>query len=213
MRLYLSSYKFGNHPEELAKLAGENKKTAVIANAADFGDKERRNQSTLDQIGRLTELGFEAHELDLRDYFGKQERLKEYLGGFGLVWIRGGNAFILQRAFGQSGFGALIKDAVEKDRITYAGYSAAVCVIAPTLRGAELVDDPTIIPEHYNKGFIWDGLGLIKYNVAVHYRSDHPESADVEKEVAYYQEHNISYKALRDGEVIIVNGEQEVLLR
>jgi dipeptidase E len=213
MRLYLSSYKFGNHPAELTKLAGENKKAIVIANAADFGDRERRDRSTSDQIRQLTELGFTADELDLRDYFGKRDELKKYLDGVGMVWIRGGNAFVLQRAYRQSGFASLIRDMVMRHRIVYAGYSAAVCVAAPTLRGAELVDDPNIVPERYEKEFGWDGLGLIKYNVAVHYRSDHPESADVEKEVAYYEDNGIPYKTLRDGEVIIVDDEVETLVR
>ncbi|MCX6793115.1 MAG: hypothetical protein NTY12_03735 [Candidatus Falkowbacteria bacterium] len=73
MKLYLSSYKFGNHPEELVKLLGENKKAAVIMNAVDYGDPERRSLSTQNQIEKLLELGIEASELDLRDYFSKPE--------------------------------------------------------------------------------------------------------------------------------------------
>lgn len=213
MKLYLSSFRFGNHPEELVKLADKNKKASVIMNAQDYRDKNGRSQSKQNQIRQLNALGFEAKELDLRNYFGKQDKLKDYLSEIGLVWISGGNAFILQRAFKQSGFGKLIKNSVEKNKIVYAGYSAAVCIIVPTLHGAEMVDDPNVIPEGYKKGFSWKGLGLIKYNVAVHYRSDHPESESVEKEVAYYQKNNIPYKTLRDGEVIIVNDGQERLLQ
>ena len=182
-------------------------------NAVDFGDKERKSQSTQEQIQHLTGLGFEATELDLRNYFGKAAALREYLHEIDLVWIHGGNAFVLQRAFAQSGLGGVMKEMTLSDRIVYAGFSAAICVIAPTLHGAELVDDPAVVPERYEKEFNWDGLGLIDYNVAVHYRSNHPESADVENEVAYFKKNNIPYKTLRDGEVIIVNGIHEVLLR
>jgi dipeptidase E len=213
MRLYLSSYKFGNHPEELSKLAFANKKAAIIMNAVDFGDRDRRHRNVSDHVKKLGELGFEAVELDLRDYFGKETVLKEYLSKIGLVWIYGGNAFILQRAFGQSGFGKLIKELVEQEEIVYAGFSAAICVIAPTLHGLELVDDPIIVPEGYEKEFDWSGLGFLSYNVAMHYESNHPESADIEKEIAYYQKNNIPYKTLRDGEVIIVNGSEERLSR
>jgi dipeptidase E len=213
MKLYLSSFRFGNHPEELVKLADKNKKAAVIMNAQDYRDKEGRSRSKQNQIQQLSELGFEAKELDLRDYFGKQDKLRDYLSEIGLVWISGGNAFILQRAFEQSGFKKLIKDLVEKNKIVYAGYSAAVCVIVPTLHGAEMVDDPNIVPEGYEKEFSWNGLGLIKYNVAVHYRSDHPESENIEKEIAYYQKNKISYKILRDGEVIIISDGQERLFK
>lgn len=213
MKLYLSSYKFGNHPEELAKLAGFNKKAVVIMNAVDFGDKERKALSTQNQIQQLNILGFKAKELDLREYSNKQDELEKLLSGVGLVWVHGGNCFILQRAYKLSGFGKIIKNLVEKDKIIYAGFSAAVCVITPTLHGAELVDDPDVVPGGYEKEFDWDGLSLIKYNVAVHYHSDHPESADVEKEIIYYQKNNIPYKTLKDGEVIIINGNQENLLR
>jgi len=205
MKLYLSSYKFGNHPEQLTGLAGNNKKVAVIMNAVDFGDKERQNNSLLAQIEKLKELGFEAEGLDLRNYFGKKDELKEYLKGIGMVWIHGGNAFILKRAFEQSGFDVLIKEFVINNQIIYAGFSAAICVIVPTLHGAELVDDPNIVPEGYNPNFNWDGLGFISYNVAVHYQSNHPESELIEKEVEYYKEKSMPYKTLQDGEVIIVS--------
>jgi dipeptidase E len=204
MKLYLSSYKFGNHPEKLTELAGSNKKVAVIMNAVDFGDKERQNNSLLTQIEKLKELGFDAEGLDLRNYFGKKDELEEYLKGIGMVWIHGGNALILKRAFEQSGFDILIKEFVINNQIVYAGFSAAVCLAAPTLHGTELVDDPNIVPEGYNSNFNWDGLGFIPYNVAVHYRSDHPESELIEKEVEYFKEKNMPYKTLQDGEVIVV---------
>jgi dipeptidase E len=213
MHLYLSSFKFGNHSEELKNLAFSNKKAAVIMNAVDYGDKDRKHRNMLNQIQQLNELGFEADELDLRDYFGKEDELRKYLSGIGLVWIHGGNAFILQRAYKQSGFGKLIKEFVLDNKIVYAGFSAAICVIVPTLHGAEMVDDPNVVPEKYEKEFDWNGLSLIDYNVAVHYKSDHPESADIDKEIMYYQENNMPYKTLKDGEVIVVDGIKEKLLQ
>ena len=212
MKLYLSSYKFGNHSEKLAELAGSNKTAAVIMNAVDFGDKEHQHNSLLTQIEKLNELGFNAKELDLRNYFGKKNELKKYLQGVGLVWIHGGNAFILKRAFEQSGFEILIKEFVKNDQIIYAGFSAAVCVAAPTLHGTELVDDLNIVPEGYNQNFNWDGLGFISYSIAVHYQSNHPESGLIEKEVEYFKEKSMPYKTLRDGEVIVVENEKETLV-
>ena len=37
-----------------------------------------------------------------------------------------------------------------------------------------------------------------------HWDSDHPESADVGKAISYCKENGIPYKAIRDGEVIII---------
>lgn len=212
MRLYLSSYGIGNHPEELIKLVGDNKKVAIILNAIDFGTEEARKERLEREIKSLSDLGFLTEELDLRKYFHKEKELEEKLSQYGLVWVRGGNSFILKRAFEQSGFENVIKKLLEKDVLVYGGYSAALCVIQPTMHGTELVDDPAIVPEGYKSDFEWSGLNLINYHVAVHYKSDHKESADVDKEVEYLEKNNIPYKPLRDGEVIIVNGDKEKIL-
>jgi dipeptidase E len=212
MRLYLSSYKLGNKPKELVRLVGSNSKhVAVIVNASDDTDMAYRTDSLNRQIDDLKNLGFMPEEIDLRKYFNKSEKLKEVLSNFGLVWVKGGNVFILQRAFEQSGFREIIKELLQKDKIVYAGYSAGICVIAPTLKGAELVDDPNIVPEGYKKDFRWEGLSLINYNVAMHYKSDHPESQAIDKEIAYLEKSGLSYKTLRDGEVIVVNGNKETM--
>lgn len=209
MRLYLSSYGIGNHPEELIKIVGENKKAAVIVNAGDLNTPEGRAERLQQEITNLSNLGFEPEELDLRQYFGKEIELKNRLSQFGLVWVRGGNSFILRRAYTQSGFENIIKDLLEKDSLVYGGYSAAICVIQPSMHGTELVDDPTSIPDGYKPEFDWNGLNLINYHVAVHYKSDHKESADVDKEVEYLEKNNIPYKPLRDGEVIVIRNDIE----
>jgi len=214
MRLYLSSYKLGNFSDELAKLVGNNKRVAVIANSRDGkSDKERAAKSLEEQIEILNSLGFSAEELDLRKYFGKSEALKEHLAGFGLVWVLGGNSFVLKRAYEQSGFDLVIKKMLAEDEIVYAGYSAGVVILSPTMKGLEIVDDPNIVPKGYSSEFSWQGLNLVKYSIAVHYRSDHPESEAVEKEVEYYEQNKIPYKTLSDGEAIVVNGDKEKIFR
>ncbi len=42
MKLYLSSYFFGNNPEHLVKMIGPGKKVAIIMNAADIYGNEKR---------------------------------------------------------------------------------------------------------------------------------------------------------------------------
>ena len=85
----------------------------------------------------------------------------------------------------------------------YAGYSAAICVLAPPLKGLECVDDPHLVPLGYQPAIIWEGVGLLPYSIAPHYRSDHPESAAVEKLVQYFIQQKMLFKALHDGEVIL----------
>mgnify|MGYP001574655138 CR=1 FL=1 len=118
---------------------------------------------------------------------------------------------MLRRAFKQSGFDNIIKELLAKDEIVYAGYSAGGCVLAPSLHGYEIVDPVDITAEDYEKEIIWEGLNIVPYAFSPHYKSDHPESADVDKEVAYMQENNIPFKTLRDGEVIVTEGDKETI--
>lgn len=143
MRLYLSSYKFGNYTEELVKLISSNKRAGVIMNAVDWSDdKERINKGLNDQIDVLKSLGFDPEQIDLRDYFGKSDELKKHLANFGMVWVYGGNTFILKRAYEQSGFGNIIKEMILKSEIVYAGFSAGVVILSKSMKGLEIVDDP-----------------------------------------------------------------------
>lgn len=103
-----------------------------------------------------------------------------------------------------SGLDEILKDLLKKENILYGGYSAGVCVLAPTLKGMELVDDPNVKPYDNQKETIWDGVGILDYTIVPHYKSNHPESAKVDEAVKYMEKNNIPYKPLRDGEVIII---------
>jgi dipeptidase E len=212
MRLYLSSYRLGHKPEELLALLAGRKRTALIANAADFLDAPTRMQSVHQSIEELEHLGLDCTEVDLRRYFGKPHDLAEVLSKFDLIWARGGNTFILRRALRESGADQIIKNLLSQDAVVYGGYSAGIDMLVPSLHGIELVDDPYLIPEGYPSPIIWEGLGLLPYVVAPHYKSDHPESADIDKSVEYLIDHHLLFMALRDGEAIVVNGDNEMVV-
>jgi dipeptidase E len=205
MKMYLSSYRLGDDPQQLANLIGTNKKVAVIANSIDFGnDPERRKAGVQREIEDLTTLGLQPEELDLRNYFGKPQELEKKLSEYGTLWVRGGNTFILRRAFKESGLDDWLISQKDNKELVYAGYSAGVCILSPTLKGLELVDDPVVVSDGYPKETIWEGLGLIDFAFAPHFESPgHPETEAVGKEVEYYKKAGVEYKALHDGEVII----------
>jgi dipeptidase E len=188
MKLYLSSFRLGSDPNLLSAIVGDkNRKAAVIANAIDFHAGTERSQRVQAEIGALSELGFEPEEVDLRDYFNNGDKdLESKLSEYGLLWLRGGNAFILRRAMVQSGFDQAIRKLFAKDEVVYGGYSAGICVLTPDLHGIELIDDPNVVPKGYDSEVIWEGMGLVDFAIVPHYRSDHPESAAVEEVVAYY---------------------------
>ena len=120
-----------------------------------------------------------------------------------MLWVRGGNTFVLLRALRQSGLDQILTRLLDEDALVYGGYSAGIAVLTPDVRGVELVDDPNDIPNLYDKEILWEGLGLIPLAVASHYRSAHPESEAVERQVQYYIDNHLPFIALRDGQVMI----------
>ena len=208
-RLYLSSYHLGNKPEELLRLVGENKKTALIINSSDWGTDENRRNQLEKQEANLKSIGLNPEEIDLRNYFGKPDELKKKLSEFGLVWLKGGNVFVLKRAIEQSGFDTIIKELLAGDKLVYGGFSAGAVVAGPTLKGIEIVDDAEVVPEGYKPEFSWEGLNLVSYSIAPHHKSEHPESAAMDKVIEHFEENNMPYKGLRDGEAIVVEGGTE----
>jgi dipeptidase E len=206
MKLYLSSYKLGDNATELEGIVSKlyNKKTAYISNALDFSDDQaRREKSEQNDIDQLSELKLEVEKVDLRGYFGKKDALEKALRNFGVIWVCGGNLFVLRQAMRLSGFDEIFKKLVSKN-ILYGGYSAGVCVLSPTLKGMDLMDDATLKPYGNSQGVIWCGLGAINYSVVPHYKSNHPESRNATKVVNFMIKNKIPFVALQDGEAIII---------
>ena len=201
MNLYLSSFRIGNRGAELAKMLGPAKRVAVVRNAVDFSIDEARHYTGLErERADLSALGISSAGLDLRHYFGSPEALRRDLVEFSGLWVVGGNSFVLRRAMALSGLDAILRERAGDDAFTYAGYSAGACVLPPTLRGIHLADDPEMTPFGYTGDVLWDGLGLIPFCIAPHYRSDHPESPLIEKVVEYYVANGTPFITLRDGD-------------
>ena len=59
VRLYLSSFRMGDHPEYLIALVGEDsRRTVVIANAMDDAPPEARRAGVEQELAALADLGF-----------------------------------------------------------------------------------------------------------------------------------------------------------
>ena len=204
MKLFLSSMGLGDHANELGILVSGKKRIGVIRNALDsWNDHERLREGLDREFSELGNLGLFPEEIDLRKYFNAQDDLRGILGKLDALWVCGGNTFILRRAMQQSSLDAILLERSKDEQFVYAGYSAGSCVATPTLKGIHLVDDPGAIPEGYSKRIIWDGLSLVPFCIAPHYKSDHPESGLIEKAVEYFIDRKIPFIALHDGEVYI----------
>jgi dipeptidase E len=207
MRFYLSSYGMGHEVEALKRLIPtDNAKFGYVPNALDFtgADPERRRKQGLATMDALRQVGMEPELLDLKDYFGKQSALEAKLAGLGGVWVAGGNTFVLRQAMRLSGLDEVLKGGALRKDFLYGGFSAAGCVLAPDLHPYEIVDNATDLPYPEMKEVLWDGLGLVDFAFMPHFDSDHAESADIDKEIEYCRDNHIPYKAVRDGEVIIL---------
>lgn len=207
MRFYLSSFKLGKDIQVLKKwLEHNDRKILLIPNARDAkaDTAEEREKRLLNKV-MLEELGLEVKVLDLKDYFNNSEKLLEDVKGYNSCCVIGGNVFVLRLAMKLSGFDNYLKEQKDNDNYLYVAYSAGCCVLAPTLKGYDLVDEP--INPYNDNSVIYEGLGLVEYSIAPHYKSNHKESAFIENVVKYFEEENIDYRALRDGEVIIRNME------
>jgi dipeptidase E len=214
MRLYLSSFGLGRHAQRLSDLVAARKNAAIIMNACDLMEPGQRNARLLREASALKGLGFAIAELDLREYFGNgKDQLAQLVASYDLIWVRGGNAFVLRRAMKQSGFDSVVSERLLCDSLVYGGFSAAAAMVGPSLRGVEPVDDPDAVPEGYDSAVVWDCLNLLAYAIVPHYRSDHPESAHVEKLVQYYIDHHVPFIALRDGQVVVADGARTEILQ
>ena len=208
MRLYLSSFRLGDHPEHLRDLVDGPGPVAVIASALDGADPDRRRAAVAQELGALAVLGLDAVEVDLREHADDSPGLTRRLAAHPAVWIRGGNVFVLRAAMAASGADLAITDLVHSDRLVYAGYSAGPCVAGPHLRGLEEVDDPSEVEHAYAGEPVWDGLGLLDRVFVPHVDSPgHPETEDATRLAGRLRDEGVEHWALRDGQALVVNGD------
>jgi dipeptidase E len=203
MKLYLSSYRLGDQPDRLVELVGSGRRAAIIFNACDQFE-DRLHHYTREERD-LAELGFSAFELDLRSYFNRPRALEQRLADVDLLWVVGGNTFVLARAMSASGFVSATAPLIDSSRLIYAGYSAGVCVTGPDLDGIHLMDEQEVIPEGYDASIPAETLGWVPWRIVPHWRSDHPEAPAAETAASYMEQRGLTHRTLRDGQVIIVD--------
>src|SRR5688572_12760603 len=99
MRMYLSSFRMGDRPDQLLALLGGqgSAEVAVIANAMDAQPPAERMAGVERETSALTALGLQPTELDLRTFFDQpHQAVAAVLARFPMVWVRGGNVFMLR---------------------------------------------------------------------------------------------------------------------
>jgi len=205
MRLYLSSFKLGQHVDKLLSLYGKDRSVGYIANALNHvSDKHWLSDWVSGDIELLTDAGLDVRPLDLRDYFSPNRDIADVISDLGGIWISGGNVFVLRQAMKLSGLDAYLLDGQQTKDLVYGAYSAGCCVLSPTLAPYARVDDPGIHPYPEIQTTLWDGLDILDFAFMPHFQSQHSESDLIDKGIAYCVDRKIPYRAFRDGEVLVL---------
>lgn len=206
MRLYLSSYRLGAHGALLASMVRGERRGWVVSNALDGKDEQRRRRDSAEQIAALADLGLVGEDLDLREH--DATTIVEAVGEPDFLWVRGGNVFTLRMAMARSGLDDVIVDGLSRDAFVYAGFSAGPCVLAQSLAGLELCDPVEDCLEVHGQ-VRRDGLGVLDRPVVPHLDSpQHPETTLLGEVARRYEAAGTSYWGLRDGQVLLVDGEE-----
>lgn len=207
MQFYLSSYKFGNETEKLKTMLPADSRVGHINNSRDWttADPERRANHQREELEQLAALGFQVESLDLKDYFGKEDALREKLSQLNGIWVSGGNTFVLRQAMRLSGFDNIFQTLRQRKGFLWGGYSAGICILCDSLKYIKNVDDPNDFPYPGITESIYEGLGVFNYGLLPHYDSDHFESEAIGQEVQNCINNKWLFKTLRDGEVIIIS--------
>jgi dipeptidase E len=87
----------------------------------DDAPPEVRRASVELELSALADLGLGAAELDLRGYFGHQQRLRRDLAGVCMAWLRGGNTFMLRYALDRSGADTVFRELLAQTRWSMPG--------------------------------------------------------------------------------------------
>lgn len=196
MKLYLSSYRIPT-PDDLATLLGKPLKQVsmvLIPNAQDYYSDRAWIVKVNRAVAEMESLGMNVSVADLRLYLDAQT-LKQDLQEHDLIWVLGGNTFVLRHEMQRSGFEDVVADLLDNG-IVYGGDSAGALVAGLSIAGIESADDPEFAEE-----VIENGLCLVPFVVLPHV--DNPEFADVVPKVKELRQGRKDVIELKDSQAVI----------
>lgn len=205
MKLYLSSYRIPT-PGDLETLLSKPFKACravIISNAKDYQPLAERAQKTDELTKYITTFGFNVDAADLRDYDSSQ-RLLDDLKEYDLIWVAGGNTYVLRQEMQRSGFDLIIKELLVGGCV-YGGESAGAIVAGVSLRGFEIADDPALADKT-----ILGGLGLTDKIIAPH--MDNSDFYEYTKHIKEHYAGDDRAVYLNDNQALVVNGNSQTVV-
>jgi dipeptidase E len=110
MRLYLSFFRLGGFAGRLVALS-TGRRAALVPNALDVLPSDVRDAGLQRDISDLGQVGLEVSDVDLR-----HPNAAERLSGYEIVWVRGGNVFVLRRVLADTGTDQVLTDLIRGGR-------------------------------------------------------------------------------------------------
>lgn len=168
------------------------KKVAFIPNAKD----KHTDKSGLEKTRSFfRQKGFIVNNIDL-NHFKDKELYKELLK-YEIIFIAGGNCFVLLEKIKKSGFEKILNKLLDKG-IIFIGESAGACIMGKSIEPLKLIDNPKFAElENY------DGLGFIDFVFVPHYKD--PKYAQSIKQIEKVYGKKFDLKEFTDGEGIIID--------
>ncbi len=202
MKLYLSSYRVPTL-EEFYELMEKREgiSAALITNAKDYRDFERKEGKIESLSEYLGSIGVASTTVDLRDY-SRSENVYEALKNYDLIYAIGGNTFNLRQAMKTSGFDMAIRDLLGRGAV-YAGESAGAIVMGTSLKGFETMDSL----EEVRGEVAWEGIGLVDKVMIPH--ADSPDYRDRVLPLSHQYKDPI---VLNDNQAYIIDGNSQRLV-
>jgi len=185
----------------LVRTGGRPARVILVANAKDHGTQARRVAKVAQVSGVLAAAGITVQELDLREHIDPS-LLADHLAGAAAVWACGGNTFWLMHVMRASGFDVALRASLAAG-LVYGGESAGAIVAGPSLRGLDLIDDPSVSPNPSQPG-----LGLVRFVPWPHWGSGVDRPSPVSRAAVTRAVRPNPVMFLNDGQVAVVSGDR-----
>lgn len=190
--------------ELLGKTKGSEVKMALIENAADVDDGEKkwmyRNRDD------FLSLGIQVDYVGLKEYLNKKDSLKSRLSEADIVWLGGGNTYYLRWVLQETQADQVIRELVIAGK-AYGGGSAGAIVAGPTIKYFEKADNPEKAPEH-----LTEGLSLTDVVTVPHWQNEkygHTMRHDV---LANLELNGYKTVCLTDEQALVVDGDTQTVV-
>ena len=199
MKVYLSSYRVPT-PKDLEQLVGKSyadMRVVFVANAKDYYIDRIRDLKINETKAYFEALGVQHIDVvDLRMH-REVKSLSKKLQGYDLIWVNGGNTFMLRYEMKRSGFDTVLPGLLKKGAV-YGGESAGAVVAGSSLLGVELADSAEFAEE-----IIWSGLGLIEKSIIPH--ADNPNFEAMTQQIVAQRSAD-EIVVLKDSEALVIDG-------